>query len=259
MRKVLVLDSGLGGLNVVDSLSSLRKDVDYIYFADEAYCPYGERSVEQICSRVKKICSVFGGVASEVVLACNTASVCMFGNSTCATDNGILLYRNQRLIATVKPTVDKVGELSRGVVCLLATKLCLQTDVYQSMFLQKGVICLAVDCTNFVSLVENPMLSNERLFVVKNTLANFGHSLQNVDTVVLGCTHFDNLSGEIKSCFCKEVNCISSALETAKFAAKHLSGNYGGHGSVDYLSSGNFQYVSRISRQSRRNFRLFDI
>ena len=75
-NQILVVDSGLGGLNVLRLLQKSMPHRNFIYFADEAYCPYGEKSTECVKTRVVKIVDVFKHVACATVLACNTASVC---------------------------------------------------------------------------------------------------------------------------------------------------------------------------------------
>lgn len=263
MRKVLVVDSGVGGLNVLDRLVELRRDIDYIYFADEGYCPYGTRTADEVVQRVTGICRVFANVVDGVVLACNTASVCMQGTNgkNAFSDLQARFADNVEVITTIQPTVESAQVATEtDKICLLATKLCIETDVYRNLFAKYGVECKAIDCGAFVTLAEKHAPVEVCRDVVRRTLDNSAYLYKGADTVVLGCTHFDYVADVVRDYFASsDVRLVSSSVATANFAAEILPRHTDGQGHVEYLMSGNFAYVSTICRQTGRNFKLFDI
>lgn len=266
MRKtVLVFDSGLGGLNTLDRLVGLMSNVDFVYFADKAFCPYGNKSASFVASRVCNVVSHFANKVHLVVLACNTACVSvercglLCGESKTADECCNLLCDNAHVpaINCVEATVRHASKLSPNKqVTLLATNLTVQSGVYQQKFAQFGVKCLPIDCGKFVDLVEDGADAHECLSAVGKTLSCLQQN--GSDVVVNGCTHFDYLDKYIVSCLSGQV-LLSSANAAAYAAAKvvsswHLCGD--NKCTIRYLCSGSDSDKATMSKQSGRRFEL---
>ena len=75
MATIGIMDSGVGGLTVLAELRRLLPSENYIYFSDNAYCPYGRRSAEEITARAHTISDIFIEKGADIiVIACNTAT-----------------------------------------------------------------------------------------------------------------------------------------------------------------------------------------
>lgn len=247
-NQILVVDSGLGGLNVLRLLQESMPHRNFIYFADEAYCPYGEKSTECVKTRVLKIVDVFKHVACATVLACNTASVC-------AGDE--LRQAYAPLFDVVLPTAYAVKQSGAKRVAVLATKLTVQSGVYESLLAKCGVDVTSVDCGEFVGLVESNAPAWQRLEVVKSHLSDI---CGNVQTVALCCTHFDYLLSEIRSVVGCNTNIVSSSRALAESCVNALASNEQAtssqKGQTVYLSSKN-DNVYKISQQTGLPFQPF--
>lgn len=247
-NQILVVDSGLGGLNVLRLLQKSMPHRNFIYFADEAYCPYGEKSAECVKTRVVKIADVFKHVACAIVVACNTASIC-------AGDE--LRQAHAPLFDVVLPTVEAVKQSGAKKVAVLATKLTVQSGVYESLLAKCGVEVTSVDCGEFVGLVESNAPAGRRLEVVKNRLSDICGSVQ---AVALCCTHFDYLLSEIRSVVGSNTNIVSSSRALAESCVKALASDEKAtssqNGQTVYLSSKN-DNVYKISQQTGLPFQPF--
>lgn len=247
-NQILVVDSGLGGLNVLRLLQKSMPHRNFIYFADEAYCPYGEKSAECVRSRVAKIAEVFKHVACATVIACNTASVCVGGEFRQA---------YAPLFDVVLPTVEAVKQSGAKSVAVLATKLTVQSGVYERLLAECGIDVTSVDCGEFVDLVESNASAERRLEIVKNRLSDICGSVQ---AVALCCTHFDYLSSEIRSVVGDDVGIISSSRALAENCINAFT-NYkratsSQNGQTVYLLSKN-DNVYKISQQAGLPFQPF--
>ena len=247
-NQILVVDSGLGGLNVLRLLQKSMPHRNFIYFADEAYCPYGEKSTECVKTRVLKIVDVFKHVACATVLACNTASVC-------AGDE--LRQAYAPLFDVVLPTAYAVKQSGAKRVAVLATKLTVQSGVYESLLAKCGVDVTSVDCGEFVGLVESNAPAGQRLEVVKSHLSDICGKVQ---TVALCCTHFDYLLSEIRSVVGCNANIVSSSRALAESCVNALASKEQAKssqkGQTVYLSSKN-DNVYKISQQTGLPFQPF--
>ena len=221
---------------------------NFVYFADEAYCPYGEKSAECVKNRVVKIADVFKHVACATVVACNTASVCI-GDQ--------LRQAHAPLFDVVLPTVEAVKQSGAKKVAVLATKLTVQSGVYESLLAKCGVEVTSVDCGEFVGLVESNAPAGRRLEVVKRHLSDI---CGNVQTVALCCTHFDCLLSEIRSVVGSNTNIVSSSRALAESCVNVLASDdqatSSQKGQTVYLSSKN-DNVYKISQQTGLPFQPF--
>ena len=184
-----VIDSGVGGLTVLRQLQRDFPDCNYVYLADSAYCPYGVKQPHEIQRRVETLINALqdNGVIAAVI-ACNTASV--FADVFRAKFN-IPIYD------VIAPTCKYVASVTRiKRVALLATDATVNSGVYQRELATRDIAVKAFRCSSFVPFVEgNNIDTSECSNVVASTLS----SLKNcdVDTVILGCTHFPILRKKI--------------------------------------------------------------
>ncbi|MBR1407170.1 MAG: glutamate racemase [Bacteroidales bacterium] len=179
-----LFDSGSGGLSVLREIVRLLPDEQYVYYSDNAHCPYGEKSPEYIRERCRQIVrTLLDKGADIIVVACNTATAA-----------AIQMLREEFPVRFIgmEPAVKPAALGTRtGVVGVLATAGTLKGSKYLTT---KGNFedgCTIVEHVGqgFVELVENGNLEGEATEEVVRT------SLQplldaGADTIVLGCTHY---------------------------------------------------------------------
>lgn len=187
-----IFDSGIGGLSVFREIRKLLPEMKYIYYSDSAYCPYGERSIEEIRSRARTITEfLLEQGADIIVVACNTA--------TAAAISTLRKEFPVRFIG-MEPAVKPAAESTEtGVIGVLATAGTLNADKYHNTrerFAPDVVIAEHVG-QGFVELVENFEISGDK---AEETVRKSVLPLMEAgaDRIVLGCTHYPFLSDTIR-------------------------------------------------------------
>ncbi len=206
-----VFDSGVGGLTVFRAIRELMPSQPVIYLADQANVPYGVRQLEEVRGFAKEITTyLISQGAKLIVVACNTASVAS------------LKYLRQEFpeipFVGMEPAVKPAAERTHtGVVGVLATYATFQGEVYASVVerFAQGVTLLQDPCLGLVSLIEKGDLSGDdtrKLLekVLKPMLE------KNIDTIVLGCTHYPFVIPLIKEIVGPSINVIDPAPAVAR-------------------------------------------
>lgn len=186
-----IFDSGVGGLSVFREIRKVLPQERYVYFSDNAHCPYGEKSKEYIISRAREITGFLMGKGAEIiVVACNTATAA-----------AISALREEFPIKFIgmEPAVKPAVRSTRtGVVGVLATAGTLNADKYKSTRerFAEGIRIEEHVGQGFVELVESGKTEGtEAEETVKKSLAPLLAS--GADTIVLGCTHYPFLARTI--------------------------------------------------------------
>ena len=210
MAPIGVFDSGAGGLTI---LSALRKELpqeDYIYIGDTAHCPYGVRSDAEIAELTTNACRflIEQGV-KLIVIACNTASQAALNVVRSTFDAPFV-----GVVPAVKPAARATR---RGRIGVAATNQAVKAAYLHHLIedFATGVQVFAVGCPELVTLVEHGELDGP---VVEETLQHVLYPLlsQNIDVLVLGCTHFPALRPAIEHVAGKNVLVIDSGAAVAR-------------------------------------------
>lgn len=185
MAVIGIMDSGSGGLSVLREILRVLPDEKYIYFSDNAFCPYGEKSAEFISGRCHEIVSDFKAKGADaVVIACNTA--------TAAAIPTLRAEFTDIPIVGMEPAVKPAALGSRsGVIGVLATKSTLKSTKYIDTRRRytEGIKVMEHIGEGFVELVESLELSGPHAeSVVRRSLQPMLD--EGADTIVLGCTHY---------------------------------------------------------------------
>ena len=206
--KIGVFDSGLGGLTVVSSIEKISKGAELFYIADTAYAPYGEKTSEQILERCDLITTYLlenHGIEALIV-ACNTA-----------TSAAITHLREKFpfliVIGTepgIKPAIMNTKTLH---VAVLATPRTLKGDKYQLLVNElsaiKEIKLHEQACIGLVEQIEKGDVDTKETF---NMLEKWLEPMKNnnVDTIVLGCTHYPLVANVIKQIMGNEITLIET-------------------------------------------------
>lgn len=205
-----IFDSGTGGLSVFREIYRLLPEERYIYYSDNANCPYGEKSREYIIDRARSITSfLIGQGADIVVVACNTATAAAI--STLREEFPICFIGME---PAVKPAAQTTAT---GVVGVLATAGTLKATKYIDTREKWAHDVKIVEHIGqgFVELVENGTVSGEEAeAVVEKSVRPLIDA--GADTIVLGCTHYPFLSDTIRKVAGKPINLIDPAPAVAK-------------------------------------------
>ena len=207
-----IFDSGVGGLSVFREIRRLLPDEKYIYFSDNAHCPYGEKTKDYIIERARHITEfLLGQGADIIVVACNTATAA-----------AISTLRNEYPICFVgmEPAVKPAAALTKtGVVGVLATAGTLKADKYRDTKGRHAEDVMVVEHIGqgFVELVEKGNTSGpEAESIVEKSVRPLVEA--GADTIVLGCTHYPFLADTIR----KVAGTPVTLVDPAPAVAKHL-------------------------------------
>jgi glutamate racemase len=212
-----VFDSGMGGLTVVRELMLQLPNESIIYFGDTARVPYGPKSPDTVLRYSREITSYLKGEGVKtLVVACNTATAHALPALRREFDMPIVgvIEPGARAAATATKT-KRVG--------VIGTAGTIKSRAYEKEIrkLLPDVEVTAQACALFVPLVEEGWLDSEVTHAVaRNYLASIVSA--EVDTLVLGCTHYPLMKTVIGNVVGREVRLIDSAQETARQAGEIL-------------------------------------
>lgn len=228
-----IFDSGVGGLSVFREIRKLLPQERYIYFSDNAHCPYGEKSREYIIDRARQITDfMLKEGADIIVVACNTATAAAISTirSEYSTPNDhvrMLTGGRHESVSFIgmEPAVKPAAALTRtGVVGVLATAGTLKADKYRDTKGRHAEDVQVVEHIGqgFVELVESGQTTGQKAeSIVMESLEPLLDA--GADTIVLGCTHYPFLSETIsKVASCLVPDRPTTIIDPAPAVAKHL-------------------------------------
>lgn len=201
-----VFDSGIGGLTVVNAIVKHLPKEEIIYFGDTAHLPYGDKSADAIryyCIRIVKF--LLEKNCKMIVFACNSAASAAFR---------ILVdfFQGQALfVNVVDPLIQTVAQQDFKKVGIIATKATIRSDVYRLKLLEKKpelqVHSLATPL--LVPMIEEGYIQNNISdAIIANYLSQEG--FQNIDALLLACTHYPLIKKNIISYFDEQVQVYDS-------------------------------------------------
>lgn len=210
-RPIAVFDSGIGGLTVLKEIMEQLPGEDIIYLGDTARIPYGTRSKETV---IKYVLQSFRFLMTKdikaIVIACNTASA-------------LAMEEAQKeftlpIIGVVEPgSKSAISSTKNNTIGVIGTEGTINSGAYQKRIrkdLPRAEI-IGISCPLFVQIVEENWENSDVAYIAaqKYLLELKEH---NIDTLVLGCTHYPALRYTIGKVMGEGVNLINPAYETAK-------------------------------------------
>jgi len=208
-RPIGFLDSGVGGLTVVKEAMRQLPNESIIYIGDNARCPYGPRSVEEISKFTNQMVDfLLTKDIKLLVIACNTATaVCL---------DEIKARVEIPVIGVIQPGARAANKYTEnGKIGVLGTEGTIKSGMYVKTLRQKNktLQITSLACPPFVPLVENQQYNTP---LAKKVVAEALVPLKNkgLDTVVLGCTHYPLLRDLIQKTLGNTVTLIDSGQET---------------------------------------------
>jgi len=208
--KIGLLDSGVGGLSVLREVHQLLPGAELLYVGDSAWCPYGTKSSEVICSRVFEISDyLLSHGAGILVIACNSATIHAVG---------ALRATYPIPIVGMEPAVKPAAELTRsGVIGVLATEASIAGEKFHQLVNThaSGIRVITRPCPRFVELVEAGQLTGPEVEdAVDEAIAPLLEA--GADVFVLGCTHYPFLRRVIESRLPKGTSVVDTGPAVAR-------------------------------------------
>lgn len=206
-----VFDSGVGGLTVAREIMRQLPRESIVYFGDTARVPYGSKSKETILRYSRQIIHFLESKGVKaIVVACNTASAFALEE--------IRPEMKMPIIGVVKPGAKVAAETTvNGRIGVIGTEGTVGSQIYTEMIHRHNpeAVVLGKACPLFVPLVEEGWLKDSiTMEVARRYLASFQES--DIDTLILGCTHYPLLRSTIGEIMGDRVNLVNPAYETAQ-------------------------------------------
>lgn len=185
-NQIVVIDSGLGGLNIFNTLIKQYPNENYIYVADEEYFPYGTKDKYFLSQRVQKIIEHFKD-SKAIIIACNTASSVL----------QFMTKQYDNVIGIIELTANYASTLNKkGSILTLATDLTIELGEYQKYIKLNNKEVIPVKGSEFVTLVESKQNMTDTEYHTNAINLINKHLKEHInlfDTFICGCTHFGYL------------------------------------------------------------------
>ncbi len=221
-KAIGVFDSGMGGLTCVAEIMKLMPNENIIYFGDTARVPYGNRSRETILEYARQdVNFVKKHDVKMIIAACGTVSSAVgqakdFGGGVPFT--GVVIPAVQAACAATRS----------GRIGVIGTAATIRSGAYGKAIrtIRQDAVIIGNACPLFVPLVENGITDKDDI-VVKTMVSRYLEPIkrENVDTLILGCTHYPLLRDAIAEYMGEDVKLISSGAEAAKYTMNMLAMN----------------------------------
>ena len=220
-----VFDSGYGGLTILDKIREVLPEYDYIYLGDNARAPYGTRSFEVVYEFTRQAVSkLFDMGCHLVILARNTASAKALRSIQMNDLPNIDPAR--RVLGVIRPTVECIGNITQNQhIGILATAGTVKSESYPLEIhkLFPDIRVSGVACPMWVSLVENNESQNEGTdYFIRKYIDQLLTKDPQIDTVILGCTHFPILLPKIRQYIPEHISVISQGEYVAQSLKDYL-------------------------------------
>lgn len=196
-----VFDSGYGGLTILSKIREVLPEYDYIYLGDNARTPYGTRSFEIVYEfTLQAVNKLFEMGCHLVILACNTASAKAL--RTIQMNDLPNIDPDRRVLGVIRPTAECIGSMTQTRhVGILATAGTIKSESYplEVHKLFEDIKVSGEACPMWVPLVENNEANGEGAdFFIRKYIDNLLAKDRQIDTLVLGCTHYPILLPKIQ-------------------------------------------------------------
>jgi len=213
-----IFDSGIGGMTVVRAVEQLLPHHSLLYFGDTARTPYGTKSDETIINYSLRNCEfLLKKGAKLIIIACNSAS-------SVATKR-LREEFNVPVLEVIQPAAQKaIAHSSSGRIGIIGTKATIRSGIYDKTItaLRPGSHVFSQPCPLLVPLVEEGWINTRE---TKMILRRYLHPFKDkqIDTLILGCTHYPLLKDLIQTRVGKRVTLIDSSIEVANALQHTLS------------------------------------
>lgn len=243
-RPIGVFDSGVGGLSILKELQKLLPKEDFIFIADQANVPYGEKSPSQLCRLAHNISDfLLKKDVKLIIVACNTA--------TCYTINCLRNEFKIPFVGTVPAIKTAAEQTVKKCIGVISTPATSESNYLADLITNhaQGVKVINIGCTGLEDVVEKGDInSKEVVSLLKNYLKPI--KIAGADAIVLGCTHYPFLKTKISAGLGQNVKILDSGKAIAKRTfslLKNSSSLNDNGGRTAYFTTGDDQNFSQVA------------
>lgn len=217
-----IFDSGVGGLTVASAIKRLMPDESLIYFGDTAHLPYGDKSGETITRYSERIAEyLLDQRCKVIVIACNTASAIAY-------EKVVKLVANRaRVINVIDPVVDYItAAKTKSKIGVIGTKATINSATYEKKISEKksGLNVVSMATPLFVPMIEEGFIFDDiSNAIIRSYLSK--NQLKDIDTLILGCTHYPIIKNQINKFYNFRVDVIDSSNIVASYLRDMMNKN----------------------------------
>lgn len=252
-KPIGIFDSGIGGLTVAYAVKKLMPEQAIIYFGDTAHLPYGDKSATALQAYTIKTIDFLMEQGCEIILiACNSASAAAYELAQ------EYAASRAKIFNVIEPIVNYVGEhFANQNLALIGTRQTVNSKVYEQKIKEKDVNInfKALATPLLAPMIEDGFFNNQ---VSKSVLNEYlsNPKIQNIDAIILGCTHYPLIKKDIENFYKQEVQIIDGSNIIAQQVKQYLVKN-------DLLAQGDEQklvdkfYVSDYTLSFESTTKIF--
>lgn len=252
--RIGIFDSGLGGLIIAKNVIKLLPKYNYTYLGDTKNIPYGNKTQNQIYNLTKRaLVQLFKQDCKLVIIACNTSSA----KALRKVQREFLpkYFPDRKVLGVIVPTLESIPKNSKKIGVLATTSTVKSHAYKKELFkLNPKLKVIEQSAPELASLIEAGELGKAQVQLIKyiNKLIS-----QNVDTVILGCTHYCYLKDSLTNNYSKNINIISQDVIIPKKLREYLKNHPEIKKEISSKGSNEF-YITKINTNySRISDQLF--
>lgn len=206
--KIGIFDSGLGGLYIANAIRTYLPEYDYVYLGDTLHVPYGRRAVDTVYELTRKAIDYLFAEqdCALIIVACNTASALALRRIQ--QEYLVKAYPNRRVLGVIVPTLEHAADHKLRRIGLLATEAMCNSGIYEE---ELGKIDPDVQLFAQSAPLLVPMLEHDGWDFLDQALEKYLSPLheKNIDSLILGCTHYCLLKEKIAAYLGSGVTLVS--------------------------------------------------
>ncbi|MBN2214380.1 MAG: glutamate racemase [Bacteroidales bacterium] len=210
-----IFDSGVGGLTVAGAIKRLLPDESLIYFGDTAHLPYGDKSKETVTHYSERIAGyLLSQNCKMIVIACNTASANAY-------ESVVKLAADKAIVVNViDPVIDHILAVkTKSSIGVIGTKGTINSATYEKKISRRNTELRVVSMATplFVPMIEEGFIFDDiSNAIIRSYLSK--DQLKDIDTLILGCTHYPIIKNQIDRFY----NFRIDVIDSSKIVAMHV-------------------------------------
>lgn len=243
-----IFDSGYGGLTILDAIRQQLPQYDYLYLGDNARAPYGPRSFDVVYEFTRQaVLKLFKMGCHLIILGCNTASAKAL--RTIQQHDLPQIDPERRVLGVIRPTAEVIGSLTQSRhVGILATEGTIKSESYNMEIhkLHPDITVTGEACPLWAAIVEAGEADGPGAdYFVRKHVDEIMRRDPQIDTIILGCTHYPLLLPKIRQYLPAGVRPIPQGQYVAESLQSYLERHpqieqkCAKHASVHYLTTEN--------------------
>lgn len=245
-RKIGVIDTGIGGLSVMNGLQKLLPNEDIIYFGDSKNCPYGNRCEKDILNLTLELLYFMKERDVKLVaIACNTISTLI----------NLYEYKFEfPIIDIIQPTIEHVWRMDTKHIAILGTEFTIKSKAYEKLLIEKdtNIRIISESSKDLAWLIDSGDFGSQRLKdIIKVHTDNISKS-GNVYNLVLACTHYPIVEDQFFD-IAPKFNYINPGFQQSRAIREYLYNNNllnnKSEGSLQIFTSGEKQIYEKVVKR----------